>query len=398
MKSKIAQLGLCLFILGSVFSCKENEREDNSDNLSSEIEAVKHKFAPDKRVALFDVQADKKEDTYILRGESDQPDAISDLKERLDNENIKYVDSIQKLPAESLEGKTHGLVTISVANLRSQPKHSAELATQALLGTPVKILKNEDNWFLIQTPDKYLAWVDHDGIQSFTSEKYEDWKKQPKVIFTELYGTSYSKPDVNSQAVSDLVAGGILEVVEDAGGFYKVAYPDGRVAFVSKEEAVPFNSWLAEANPSQENLIATSKKMMGLPYLWGGTSPKGVDCSGFTKTIYFLNGIVIPRDASQQIHTGELMDDDKDFKDLLPGDLLFFGVKATDTTAERVVHVGMWIGNNEFIHAAGRVKISSVDKNADNFDAYNLNRYLRTKRPLHGTTEGLIKLKDTPLF
>ena len=93
-------------------------------------------------------------------------------------------------------------------------------------------------------------------------------------------------------------------------------------------------------------LVETSKTLMGVPYLWGGTSTKGVDCSGFTKTIYYLNGMVIPRDASQQVHTGKLIDSVTNFDALEKGDLLFFGRKATDTGTEKVVHVGMWIGNN----------------------------------------------------
>lgn len=396
MVQKIAKFGLPLVTLVGLFSCAP--KVENKNYLSDEIQVVKAEYAPDKRVALFDVNAEKNGKIYVLKGESNLPKAITTLKNNLESAEIDYVDSIQRLPASNLADKTVGLVTISVANLRSQPKHSAELATQATLGTPVKILKKEGSWSLIQTPDMYLAWVDDGGIEPITPTDLEDWKNKTKVIYTNMQGHSYAEADAQSQVVSDIVAGGIVELLEENNEFYKVAYPDQRIAFLSKSEADLFEAWLSRTDPSQENLVATSKQLMGLPYLWGGTSSKGVDCSGFTKTIYFLNGVVLPRDASQQIHTGELMDADKNFDNLLPGDLLFFGKKATDTTAERVIHVGMWIGNNEFIHSQGRVKISSMDENSPHYDAYNLNRYLRTKRPLNGSKEGLINLKSTPLF
>lgn len=396
MVQKIVKFGLPLLILVGLFGCAP--KVENKSYLTDEIQAVKAEYAPDKRVALFDVNAEKNGKIYILKGESNLPEAITTLENNLKNADIDYVDSIQRLPASNLADKTMGLVTISVANLRSQPKHSAELATQATLGTPVKILKKEGSWSLIQTPDMYLAWVDDGGIEPVTPTDLEEWKNKTKVIYTNMQGHTYSEEDAQSQVVSDIVAGGILELRGENNEFYKVAYPDQRIAYINKSEADLFEAWLSRTDPSQENLVATSKQLMGLPYLWGGTSSKGVDCSGFTKTIYFLNGVVLPRDASQQIHTGELMDANKNFDSLLPGDLLFFGKKATDTSAERVIHVGMWIGNNEFIHSAGRVKISSVDESAPNYDAYNLNRYLRTKRPLNGSKKGLINLKSTPLF
>ncbi len=148
----------------------------------------------------------------------------------------------------------------------------------------------------------------------------------------------------------------------------------------------------------KEDLVETSKKLMGLPYLWGGTSPKGVDCSGFTKTVYFLNGMVIPRDASQQVHTGKLIDTTKNFQNLIPGDLLFFGRPATDSTSERVVHVGMWIGDNQFIHSMGDVHISTMDSTSSDFDEYNYNRYLRSKRVFNETDDKLLYLKQKDIF
>ena len=120
---------------------------------------------------------------------------------------------------------------------------------------------------------------------------------------------------------------------------------------------------------------------MGLPYLWGGTSMKGVDCSGFTKTVYLMNGLVLPRDASQQVHIGEEVDTKAGWHHLQPGDLLFFGSPAKEGQPERVVHVGMWIGgNNEFIHSAGMVHISSLNPQAPNYDEGEHKRFLRAKR------------------
>ncbi|MGB3585698.1 MAG: C40 family peptidase, partial [Tunicatimonas sp.] len=164
--------------------------------------------------------------------------------------------------------------------------------------------------------------------------------------------------------------------------------------------AVMLDDWLAEVKATEESVVETAFQLMGVPYLWGGTSAKGVDCSGYTKTIFFMNGKVLPRDASQQVHAGELVDENKNFKNLRPGDLLFFGRAATDSTRERVTHVGMWIGHDEFIHAPGleaHVKISSIDPASEHYDAFNLNRYLRTRRMLTSNRD-ILTLKDVKLF
>ena len=382
-----------------VTACQNSEKENKSLNDSKEvITEVSKEYAPDKRVALFSVEAKEIKGKLVLKGESNLPEANSSLKLKLDEKQIVYTDSIKLLPGEELKDTHNAIVKISVANLRSNPGHSAELATQATMGTPLKVFKKEGSWYLVQTPDKYIAWVDDGGLEPVTEEGFNSWRDASKLIYTNTLGFSYQEANIDSQIVSDLVAGNIMELLGEQKEFYEVRYPNGDMAFVDKSAAMPYREWIAALNPSEENLIKTSKSLMGLPYLWGGTSPKAVDCSGFTKTIYFLNGIIIPRDASQQVHTGKLVDSTRNFENLIPGDLLFFGRTATDSTAEKVVHVGMWIGNNQFIHSSGNVHISSFDTSATDYDEYNYNRYLRTKRLLIADDKALINLKQSRVF
>jgi cell wall-associated NlpC family hydrolase len=176
------------------------------------------------------------------------------------------------------------------------------------------------------------------------------------------------------------VYGDVLTTGSRKNGFYEVSFPDGRTAFVPDEDAMKYKEWALSRQPTPDNLVQSAKQLLGVPYLWGGTSFKGVDCSGFTKTVYFMNGLVLPRDASQQVNIGEEIDTKNGWSNLRPGDLLFFGIPAKDTRPERVVHVGMWIGNEEFIQAASMVKISSFNTSAANYDSSEHRRFLRAKR------------------
>lgn len=385
-----------LFILAG---CGEATREEESNETDALIAEVEKEFAPDSRVALFEVEAEKEGNIYVLKGESNLPEAVKSLKQKLKEKNLKFEDSISMLPDESgLENKTMGVVKISVANLRDEPEHSAQLVTQATLGMPLKVYKKKGSWYYVQTPDDYLAWVDYGGIENMTPEEFSEWKKAEKLIFLKAFGASYKEPGISSAPVGDLVAGDVLELVSEQKDFYEVHYPNNKKAFVKKEEALPYKEWLNSLEKDKESLVETSKKLMGLPYLWGGTSPKGVDCSGFTKTVYFLNGMLLPRDASQQVHAGKLVDSTRNFKNLIAGDLLFFGRPATDSTSERVVHVGMWIGDNKFIHSMGEVHISNFDSTATDFDEYNYNRYLRSKRLLNEEDEKVTYLGEEDIF
>ena len=113
-------------------------------------------------------------------------------------------------------------------------------------------------------------------------------------------------------------------------------------------------------------------RFLGVPYMWGGTSVKNVDCSGLTRSVFFANGILLPRNASQQGRVGENLplfnaDGTVDWSALLPGDLVFWGREATENTAARATHVGMYIGDGRFIHSSFMVRINSLDRSAADF-------------------------------
>ncbi len=345
-----------------------------SDTASYRLKAqeIQKKYAPDKRKIYFNLQI--KGDSVKLESTSKQALHEFELVKPTTG-TIKF--SSVLLPSSSLNGFEYGVANLSVCNNRANPQHGAELMTQMLLGTPLRILKKQGGFYLVETPDGYLAWTDSGAIKTMNQTQYEVWKRAEKVVFIADYGHSFSKPDLQSQRVSDVVNGNIMQLLGQEKDFLKVVYPDGRQAYLPKAQATAYQQWVKRPNPNAKAILATAETLLGVPYLWGGTSIKGVDCSGFTKTAYFLNGIVIPRDASQQALVGspiDVLENDsisvaKCLKNLQPGDLLFFSAsKRRGINGGRVSHTAIYMGNGEFIQSAGMVKINSLVPTAANYD------------------------------
>ena len=291
----------------------------------------------------------------------------------------------------------YGVVNISVCNLRATPDYDAEMVSQALLGTPVHILEisPKNDWPQVMTPDTYTGWVHKDGITLLSKEEYSAWNAAEKVIVTALFTTVHSEASCHSGTISDAVAGDRLKYAGTSHGYWKVAFPDGRQGFIRKKDAKKEDEWRKTLRQDVDSIISSALKMNGFPYLWAGMSPKGMDCSGFVRTVLFMHDIIIPRDASQQAPMGERI---MGTKDLQAGDLLFFGRK--DSVAPRVSHVGIYIGEGRFIHSLGLVKITSLDPSAPDYDAYNAGRYLFASRilPYIDKQEGLNTSLSNPFY
>ncbi len=391
------KIGLVIFSLGFLLSCQQPSNKE-IESVQTTSDSIRKMYAPDKRVAVYDLTFEMQNGKLVVDGETDQEEALKILLDRLESQGLIVENNTTQLPDSTVGQFTYAIVTNSVANIRSKPKHSGELATQAILGMALKVLKINGDFYLVQSPDGYISWVDHGGVTLLTDEQFTSWNNSPKVIFTSTYGFVYQEPNNELNKVGDIVLGGQLLLLDENTDYYKVQYPDKREGYLKKSESNLYDTWLKQVQASGSLLELYAKELLGVPYLWGGTSTKGMDCSGFTKTVYLMNGLVIPRDASQQIMAGKNVDADLNFSNLEKGDLMFFGKKATDSTRQRVTHVGIWLdnGQGEFIHASGRVKLGSIDPESTLYDQHNSNRYLGSRRYL-GMTDNLITTLKKPI-
>ncbi|MHB9056356.1 MAG: NlpC/P60 family protein [Paludibacteraceae bacterium] len=367
------------FISFSVFS-------QNAD-IEKIINSVKENYVPDKRISVYDVYTQKSNNSIVIKGKISDSDVYKKLLQSAKNEGIAFVDSIKLLPENTIGEKHWSVVPLSAVYIRSKPDFAAEIITQALLGTPVKVLDKKGGWLLIQTPDQYIGWTSTD-LKMIDRNELSLYNKRTKVIVTDNNTIVYENASDESQRIMEVLMGNILTLEDNKTGrkFTQISFPDGRKGYISSKSIKTLSDWQKSFQLNGENIIKTAKLFLGLPYFWGGTSSRGVDCSGFTKTVYFMYGLILQRDASQQFYCGENVDISESFDKLQKGDLLFFGRKtASDPVKYNVVHVAIYMGDKRFIHSSGEVRINSLDANRFDYDEYNYKRLIGARRII-GTT------------
>ena len=275
-----------------------------------------------------------------------------------------------------------GLIRVSVANLRLEPNHRAEMGTQTLMGTVIRILRKSATWHYAQTPDGYRSWIEAGHFIPCDRAMADAWEASNQIFVTAWLDRIWEQPDAKALPVSDVVAGSLVKKIGASGHFYNVELPDRRVGFLAKQSGMDYVEWKRKACPSPDNIEQTARHLVGVPYMWGGTSPKALDCSGFTKTVFLLNGLQLNRDARHQAHQGKELDPGRNFENLRKGDLLFFGRKATPRAPEQITHVAIYLEDRKYIHAASMVKFNSLDSASPLFDEKRLKTFVRVRRIL----------------
>ena len=291
------------------------------------------------------------------------------------------------------------VVELSSIYMRVAPDYESALETQELMGTIVEIKGEKGYWREIVSPQPYQAWCTEKGIVEMSQEELDAYKAAPKCIFTDLYGHLYEEPSLKSAAICDLVGGDVMRLSPGQGkmrgsglsgiphkkGWTKVLLPSGKEGWVSSAQVKPHDGFFSIAkgegdaqtltDRQMEDIIAKAFTLKGVPYLWGGMTPKGVDCSGLVRWSFIMNGIVIPRNASQIIYCG----DEVSLDAMQRGDLVFFGTPAKDGKPQRVTHIGIYLGDGRIIHSSHMVRVNSL--NPEDADYYeNAHRLIAARR------------------
>ncbi len=231
---------------------------------------------------------------------------------------------------------TFGISKLSIIPGRKEPSDKSENITQVLFGEHYSVVNENEKWIEIELAhDQYRCWIDKKQHTEISKTRFEELENMEKPRTLDLLGIA---KDQSIDNYFNLPLGCQLPFFSN--GHFEI----GTSSF-------EFKGNLAVAD--HHNLIPYAHLYLNSPYLWGGRTPFGIDCSGFTQMCYKLIGVQIPRDAYQQIEVGTVIEN---LESSEPGDLVFF-----ENDQKRITHVGILISPEEVIHASGRVRIEKID-------------------------------------
>jgi len=251
---------------------------------------------------------------------------------------------------------SYAVVTTNLLDLRSAPSHESERASQLFFAEPVQLLSTRRGFARIRQVDGYSGWVDRRLLAEVGQPDFNGWPQNVNVVVAAAKAPVYSDRTGRPIPPHFLLYGTPLRATSVRGGFSSIRIPGGGKVFVKTAHLRPINKTTARSLTGRR-LLAEARKFLGVPYLWGGVSPLGFDCSGLVKTLLGAFGIRVPRDTGQQIGVGRKVDRGC----IKTGDLLFF---------ER--HVGLAIGRTRLLHASrggGGVRINSLSPDVPGYRA-----------------------------
>lgn len=285
-------------------------------------------------------------------------------------------------------------VRIPVACIRDGKGHATEMTSQAIMGTPMLVLDDDGGeWLKLKGPDGYEGYMNISSVQRISHDEMLRWRNSPRLVSVSLPEVKVYSSETDKSprsVVTELVNGSIVEGSLSDTPMTKVTLPDGRSGWVESLAFKQAEEWACQ-DFDADDILSTCYWLMGTPYLWGGCTTKSTDCSGLVRISYFAKGILMLRDARQQIEIGQRIDVDNT-DSLEPGDLLFF----SGTPEGRISHVAIYDKDGKYIHSSGRVKTNYMRQDDPDFSA----RVYRGASRINGMipSNGIIKMINHPWY
>tara|TARA_Y100001954_G_scaffold120392_1_gene129599 strand:- start:3268 stop:4032 length:765 start_codon:yes stop_codon:yes gene_type:complete len=229
-----------------------------------------------------------------------------------------------------------GVSILSIVPMRAEPSDSSEMVNQILFGEQYKILEQRKKFSRIRlSHDKYEGWVCNKQVNEIDKEIYNNLLSENKIYTTDILDI------IKSDSFQTIVKGSVLPVLN-------------KNQFSISSKTYSFEGEWTSKLKEKKNVVENAMMFLNSPYLWGGRTPFGIDCSGFSQIVYRFNGIDLPRDAYQQAEIGTTLSFVEESE---AGDLAFF-----DNNDGKIIHVGIVLENNHIIHASGKVRIDRIDQ------------------------------------
>lgn len=248
----------------------------------------------------------------------------------------------------------YGWVNSNLVDLWTEPTFNSERASQLLFGQPVKLLKEKTGHYFIELTDGYRGWADRRFITQTLGEEFKRYRRELNTFVTASKAGLFDSTSRKPVPPYYLYYGSTLFTRSTKSGHARIILPDNVSFLIKKTNIVPING-KSTRQVTGRDLIKEASRFLGVPYLWGGVTSAGFDCSGLVQTVLARFGIKVPRDTKDQILVGRPVYR----RDIITGDLMFF---------ER--HVGFAIGKNKVLHSSvggGGVRVNSLNKEAPDY-------------------------------
>jgi hypothetical protein len=300
----------------------------------------------DPRHAILEVRADPRAEGIALVGESTEPEAVEvlcrQLAERVPGGIV--LDEVVRLPDPRIGESRFALIRSAIAPVHAEPRVSSAQVSQYVLGRRLELLSRHGHWWRARGEDRYIGWVHYGYLEVGTAPSLEAWAEGGGGEAILSLGAELC--DEQGERLALLPWG--ARVVRERSG--RVRLPDGRQGVLGAGVVVEVERVEERFPPRGEHIVRTARQWMGTPYLWGGVTPAGADCSGFVQAIFALHGIALPRDSDQQEQVGMAVlegGEGVDFSGLQAGDLLYFAEHHG-----RVTHVALSLGGSRILHSS----------------------------------------------